>query len=143
MGLLTHTIVVAHLPFTMKFAALLVAAVAGLASAHDYNENVKHLTNDNFDSTVSEGSYFVKFYAPWCGHCKRLKPTWDDLAKQTAGTHNIGAVDCTVEKDLCSKHGVRGYPTLLYFGGDQSSNGAKYQGGRDINALKSYLDGQQ
>merc|ERR1712037_1059373 len=124
----------------MKFATAVFAAFAGLVAAHDYNDDVVNLDLASFEAQVPEGKWLVKMYAPWCGHCKRLKPTWDDLASETKGDFNIGVVDCTIEKELCGKHGVRGYPTILYFGEGESETGTKYQGQRDIGAFKSFLE---
>jgi thiol-disulfide isomerase/thioredoxin len=37
------------------------------------------LTADNFETFISEGFHFVKFFAPWCGHCKQMEKIWKDL----------------------------------------------------------------
>ena len=50
-----------------------------------------------------------------CGHCSRLKPTWEELAKNLQYDSNrkvvVAQVDCTVETELCSTQDVTGYPT--------------------------------
>lgn len=101
---------------------------------------VKVLTGNDFDSTISAGTTFVKFYAPWCGHCKRLAPTWDQLAEITHSKTGItiAKVDCTVEKELCETHQVRGYPTLILF--KDGSKKANYSGARDIESLLAFLE---
>lgn len=122
---------------TMKLISALFA-LAVPALAHDYNANVVEVTNDNFKAEVKEGKWLVKFFAPWCGHCKRLKPTWDELADAQTGV-KIGAVDCTKHKDVCGEHGVRGYPTLLFFP-DGSLEGEKYASGRDLESFKTFCE---
>ena len=69
-----------------------------------------------------------------------MKPDWDSLGDTYADSKTvlIGDVDCTVEKDLCSKYGVRGYPTIKTFTGNP--DGDAYEGGRDFDALKKFAD---
>ncbi len=43
------------------------------------------LTPDNFDTLTSEGDWILEFYAPWCGHCKKLAPHLDTAARELAG----------------------------------------------------------
>ena len=47
---------------------------------------------------------FVKFYAPWCGHCKTMKPEWERVAQELHGKVAVGAVDCDEQKKFCAKH---------------------------------------
>ena len=75
---------------------------------------VTTLTTDNFDSIAldHDKDVLVEFYAPWCGHCKRLAPTWDELAAKYAGSEDvtIAKVDCTADgntnKELCDGQDV-------------------------------------
>jgi protein disulfide-isomerase A6 len=69
-----------------------------------------------------------------------MKPDWDKLAEKFADSSTvlIADVDCTVEKDLCSQYGVRGYPTIKYFSGSTAPDGDKYEGGRDYASLETF-----
>lgn len=71
-----------------------------------------YLTKDDFASQTEGKKALVAFKAPWCTHCKKLKPVWDELADKVDVV--VGEVDCTVEKDLCAEHQVQGYPTIKY-----------------------------
>ena len=78
-------------------------------------------------------------FAPWCGHCKKMKPDWDKLMEETAGseTQLVADVDCTADgKPICDENGVRGFPTLKY--GDPSDL-QDYQGSRDYDALAKFV----
>jgi len=97
------------------------------------------LTEENFDASIANKGAFVKFFAPWCGHCKSMKPAWDQLADEMGQTKNvvIGDVDCTVQKALCERFGVKGYPTIKSFTAG-NPDGEDYKGGRDLSALKNH-----
>mmetsp|Transcript_35325 Transcript_35325/g.63639 ORF Transcript_35325/g.63639 Transcript_35325/m.63639 type:complete len:466 (+) Transcript_35325:259-1656(+) len=76
------------------------------------------LKEKNFDDHLNDpanGLWLLKFYAPWCGHCKKLEPVLDAVAPFLAGKMSIGKVDCTSEKKLCKRFDVKGYPTIKYF----------------------------
>ncbi|OWF53859.1 Thioredoxin domain-containing protein 5 [Mizuhopecten yessoensis] len=96
------------------------------------------LDQDTFPEVVADGVTFVKFYAPWCGHCKRLAPVWDQLSTKFIGSSfiRLGKVDCTTEKLLCTLHKVRAYPTLLLFRDGEMV--AEYSGARDIGSMEEF-----
>ena len=71
-----------------------------------------------------------------------MKPDWDSLGSEyeDSKTVIIGDVDCTAAgKPLCDKYGVRGYPTIKYFN-PPDEDGEDYKGGRDLAALKKFVE---
>lgn len=112
------------------FVILLVGACAAV-----------ELTSENWDSETAGKTAFVKFQAPWWGHCKSMKPAWDQLMTEFADSKNVvvGDVDCTAGgKSLCETMGVQGYPTIKQ--GDPA-NMEDYDGGRDFDALSAFTKG--
>merc|ERR1711908_226012 len=80
---------------------------------------------------------FTMFHAPWCGHCKALKPDFvgaSTKAKEERPDVVMAAVDCTVNSAVCGEFGVSGYPTLKAF---TSSDGepTDYQGSRSEDGI--------
>ena len=94
------------------------------------------LTEANFEKEVlsSDDLWLVEFYAPWCGHCKKLTPEWSQAATELKGSVRLGKVDATVESSLASKYGVQGYPTIKFFlPGVRTPE--EYSGGRDAGSI--------
>ncbi|GAB4844809.1 Protein disulfide-isomerase 5-2 [Ancistrocladus abbreviatus] len=80
---------------------------------------VLELDDSNFDSAISSFDYIlVDFYAPWCGHCKRLSPELDAAAPVLAGLKKpmvIAKVNADKYTRLASKYEIDGFPTLKIF----------------------------
>jgi len=117
----------------MKFSIAALALMALPASAIE-------LTPTNFDEVTAGKVVFLKMFAPWCGHCKKMKPDWDKLMDEykDSETQLIADVDCTADgKPICDANGVRGFPTLKY--GDPSDL-QNYEGSRDYERLKKFID---
>jgi len=100
-----------------------------------------------FDSIAKDStkSVFLKVYAPWCGHCKKLSPIWDELATHYAAKPDnhvvLAKLDYTVNehKDL----EISGFPTLIWYGRGEGTEPIPHKGGRDFESLKEFIDTQE
>ncbi|KNC78069.1 hypothetical protein SARC_09490 [Sphaeroforma arctica JP610] len=103
------------------------------------------LTDENFEKKTqastgaTTGDWFVKFYAPWCGHCKKMAPDWETMADQLAGNINIASVDCVGEGiDTCKRFGVTGFPNLKMLAAGQAY---EYTNKREIAEMTAFATG--
>ncbi|XP_064489294.1 thioredoxin domain-containing protein 5 homolog [Ornithodoros turicata] len=98
------------------------------------------LSDKNFDNAISQGVTFVKFFAPWCGHCKRLAPTWEELSRKFATTPGVkvAKVDCTAYEELCNAKDVQGYPTLILY--KSGRRVAEFNGARELDVLYEFVE---
>ncbi|KAF7332095.1 Protein disulfide isomerase [Mycena kentingensis (nom. inval.)] len=111
----------------------------------EQTENVYDLVGKEFDSVVFNDSkdVFVEFYATWCGHCKRLKPTWDSLGDRYAPLKNtltIAKFEAT-ENDLppSAKFTIAGFPTIK-FKKAGTREFIDYEGDRSYESLVEFLE---
>ncbi|KAH8115753.1 thioredoxin-domain-containing protein [Phellopilus nigrolimitatus] len=129
----------ARLPYGLLLTSLALAASALPAGSVE----LKVLTPSNFDSTVSEGAWFIEHFSPYCHHCRAFAPTWEKLVQyyesmDDPGVH-LAQVNCATNGDLCKKNGVTGYPQMqMYKSGDFAQ---QFKGSRDWDTLVSFIDG--
>lgn len=122
------------------------ACIAGLTVGS--TDGVKHFTSaQEYNEYVGDGKsvYIVKYYAPWCGHCKRLLPIWETLGKSLELEKGlvIASVDCTNNqlRSVCDASGIKGFPTIKsVFGGEAKE---QFKGSRDADTLEKFARRQK
>lgn len=119
----------------------MTALFAPATLAVEKDEGVLVLTEANFDEELSKHEFLlVEFYAPWCGHCKKLTPEYA-AAAAILGNQNpplyLAKVDATENNALAERFEVKGFPTLFWF-----NNGVKseYTGGRTTDTIVTWVN---
>jgi len=99
--------------------------------------DVIELTDSNFNKQVldSKDIWLVEFYAPWCGHCQRLKPIYEEVATELKDKVKVAALDATENQIQANKYGVKGFPTIKLFVNGEAED---YNGGRTKEELVQF-----
>lgn len=137
-------------------SGLLLAARISVADEENINEDAKGeddstapsededgvfvLSKSNFQNFIQgTDTVLVEFYAPWCGHCKKLAPEYADAAKELKTQDPpvlLAKVDATVESDLAQQQEVSSYPTLKFF---KNGKAYEYEGPRTKSGIVEYM----
>ncbi|KAL1887234.1 Protein disulfide-isomerase erp38, partial [Ceratocystis pirilliformis] len=125
----------------VSLRTLVVTALVAVASA---KSAVIDLVPSNFDDVVLKSGKptLVKFFAPWCGHCKTLAPVYEELAagyEHADDKVQIAKVDADAERTLGKRFGIQGFPTLKWFDG-VSDTPHEYSGARSLDDLASFVE---
>jgi protein disulfide-isomerase-like protein len=128
----------------LLFVIIIVLLIIGII----YSQKNCNKRNNNFEffDTNSNEPCITLFYAPWCGHCKRIIPEWEKLSNSNVQTSSgkkvkVIKVNCDENKDLATKHNVPGFPTIKYFpnGMNKHLNVHNYSGERTTRDLIDFV----
>lgn len=126
-----------HMPFAAK-ALLLASASLVLFAATASASDVVDATDANFADVIkSSEMVLVEFYAPWCGHCKKLAPEWEEAATLIKGKAVLAKMDATEQPVTPEKFQVRGYPTIKIFRDGEVAG--EYDGKRNAAGIAEWV----
>ncbi|MBA4752060.1 MAG: thioredoxin TrxA [Sphingopyxis sp.] len=101
----------------------------------------KAITDASFQSDVldSETPVLVDFWAEWCGPCKMIGPSLEEISDELAGKVVIAKINIDENPDAPGKYGVRGIPTMILFKNGEIAD--TKVGAAPKSALKGWLEG--
>nr|XP_026695695.1 protein disulfide-isomerase 2 isoform X3 [Ciona intestinalis] len=112
----------------------------------DWDKNpVTVLVGKNFEQVAydKKKKVFVEFYAPWCGHCKSLAPTWDKLGEKYSDNADVVIAKMDSTANELSQFEISGFPTLKFFPEVAEGEEQKvldYDGDRTVEAMAAFID---
>ena len=121
-----------------RFIILLVILVVLYFFHQKYLKEGFEIESSDLDQQVNSGTKLVLFYADWCGHCKKIKPIWDETAEEVnKDDKKMIKVNCgegtDKDQEIMKKYSIDGYPTIIKFVNGKAS---LYQGERDPESFK-------
>ena len=99
---------------------------------------VSSITDADFKASVAQGVTLVDFWAPWCGPCKMIAPTLDELAGELQGRARIAKVNVDDNPEVAGSFGIMSIPTLLLF--KDGKPVGKLVGAQPKASLKAFVE---
>lgn len=128
----------------MPVLLILIAVLLVLAYVrHNYLSEGFESSPASLEQDKMSGKKLVLFYADWCGHCKKIKPAWDEAAEKVnaEGETKMIKINCggksDEEKELMEKYKIEGYPTIIHF--EDGVQASVYEQGREAGDFVSFF----
>ena len=105
-------------------------------------EPVFKIVSKNFKEEVlnNDKDVLIKFYAPWCGHCKALAPTYIELAKKLKNNSNLLIAECDATANEFEDIEIRSYPTIKFWSGkNKNQKPIDFSGDRTVDGFVKFL----
>lgn len=78
----------------------------------------------------------ILYYAPWCGHCKKMMPEWEKLTAKMNSVINVLKVNCDEEAEKAQQEGIQSFPTIIMY---KDNKKIAYKGERTVQALEQFI----
>ena len=85
------------------------------------SEHIHYVTDANFEAEVLQSSspVLVDYWAEWCGPCKMIAPSLEEIAKELGAKVKVAKLNIDENPELAAEYGVRSIPTLMIFKGGE------------------------
>lgn len=109
------------IPIHPYLTAILLAFFAFVSAAPvsvDTSKTPQELTKDTYHEAGTKGIWWIKFYSPYCHHCKAFAPSWDRTYLKLNSTYeelNFASVNCVAQGDLCEELDIGVYPSVYLY----------------------------
>lgn len=107
-----------RIPLSVIFLLLSFFSIQG-AFAKDKPQDLSkaplEFNSDLYSQIGKEGVWWIKFYSPYCHHCKAFEPTWKTIYKKLNNTYeelNFASINCVSQGDLCDELDIKVYPSV-------------------------------
>ena len=77
--------------------------------------SVQKLNQNNFNNAIANGTTLVDFYADWCGPCRMLAPTVEEVSELMEGKAVVAKCNVDEVREVAMKYRIMSIPTLIYF----------------------------